>query len=88
MIVKGKVEPVRIFTYVKSIESDAIDHHNRFLADYRAGNWQAALDHIAALKGRHKGTLDAYYEIMAERIALLVADPPGDWDGVFKMTTK
>ena len=88
MIVKGKVEPVRIFTYVKSIESDAIDQHNRFLADYRAGNWQAALDHIAALKGRHMGMLDAYYEIMAERIALLVADPPGDWDGVFKMTTK
>jgi hypothetical protein len=34
------------------------------------------------------GALSAYYEMMLERITQLSANPPENWDGIYRATSK
>jgi adenylate cyclase len=96
LAVKGKVEGVRIFTALGTIDlarsadfKAVAGRHAAMLMNYRAQDWDAAEADIAGLRGVFDGAMDGYYAIFAERIQLYRADPPGPgWDGVFRATTK
>ena len=90
--VKGKTEPVRIYTVFNHEYPDFMAEraHEKFLVLYRQGNWELAthfaLDIIKA--GGFKGEMESYYQMMIERIADLKANPPKNWDGVYRATSK
>jgi adenylate cyclase len=94
--VKGRSQPTRIHTVPEDALADSPDfpglaeQHAAMLAAYRAQRWEEARDLLArcrALDGT--GWMHGYYALMAERIAILAADPPGpDWDGTFVADTK
>lgn len=78
--VKGKTEGVRVFTPEPSAERRAA--LTDALAKYRAQDWAAAKSAYAAIGGETGS-------IFCDRIDVLSKDPPGgDWDGVYRLTTK
>jgi len=96
--VKGKFEPVRVFTVIGDTAMVTPDfgalreRHEQMLAAYRGQHWSAALDHLAEARrqaGQMELGLDLLYDLYAERIRTNRADPPpADWDGVFVATEK
>ena len=90
--VKGKTEPVRIYTVFNHEYPDVMAEkaHEKFLALYRQGNWELAtyfaLEIIKTFG--FKGEMEDYYQMMIERIADLKANPPENWDGVYRATSK
>ena len=86
LAVKGKTEPVSIFTVAPSDDVMAMSVHNKFLAAYRKGSWGAARDFAKELKEKGwNGEMYKYYEMMLERME---DSPPDNWDGVFRATSK
>lgn len=83
--VKGKTEPVKIYTIAPYIDALAKDHHQKFLDAYRDGAWIAARHYAEELKRAWGGEMAKYYDAMSERI---VGKPPKNWDGVFRATSK
>ena len=84
LAVKGKVEPVKIYTPLENFDqSNFIKDHNEFLSQYRAQKWQEALDHIKKYQSQiHEFHL--YYDLFLRRINELKENPPeNDWQGVF-----
>jgi adenylate cyclase len=92
--VKGKTEPIRIFTVLgdvdladsagfKSLEA----YHRAMLDHYRSQQWDKARDDIEkarALSDEARLPLAGVYELFSERISAYEDTPPGeDWDGVF-----
>jgi len=95
--VKGKKEGVNIYTvfYNPTTEVDKVtwetarEQHNQMLAYYRAQEWKQAIKLVNELKGNFGGGMDQYYDIWLERIEeMRSAKLPGDWDGVFRATSK
>ena len=86
--VKGKTEPARIFTIVEDFAPAAERAHNIFLDHYRAGRWERALTMAYEMGPVWGGALSAYYEMMLERITQLSANPPENWDGIYRATSK
>ena len=102
--VKGKTEPVRIFTLLgepelaKSAEFCALrEAHEQMLAAYRDQDWDGAERSIAKCRELYfegmtvdpDSALRIFYDVYAERVAEYRAAPPGeDWDGVFTATSK
>tara|TARA_Y100001958_G_C21244719_1_gene573987 strand:+ start:490 stop:2673 length:2184 start_codon:yes stop_codon:yes gene_type:complete len=91
--VKGKLEPVSIFTVFEDIEVNEdikvfMDEHNNFLKNYRAKNWKEARNHIEKYRfSIPEFTL--YYTLFFERINDLSKQSlPDDWAGVYIATTK
>ncbi len=90
VLVKGKAEPVTIYCPLSRQEyaarADELEKAAAALALYRAGRFPEALAAYETLAAAYP---DAIYAIQAERCRALAAAPPeGQWDGVFKHTTK
>lgn len=84
--VKGKTEPVSIYTVAPSDDVMAVNVHQKFLEAYRKGTWGLARDYAKDLKAKGwGGEMAKYYEMMLERME---GNPPKNWDGVYRATSK
>jgi len=84
--VKGKTEPVKIYTIASIDDAMGMNQHNKFLNAYRTGQWKAAKFYIEGLKKQcWKGEMNKYYDMMLER---MYGDVPENWDGVYRATSK
>jgi adenylate cyclase len=93
--VKGKSQGVNIYTVLDTDINAMVDylsareHHDLMLDYYREQKWASALYIIENLKGEFDGKMDAYYDMMVERIGeLRESNLPSDWDGVYRATSK
>jgi adenylate cyclase len=77
--VKGKTEPVRIFTIENKTEQ-----HQTFIEAYYAGQWDQALGMIAVCKNVAPN-MEKYYDAMAERLS---QGCPATWGGYYVATAK
>ena len=82
--VKGKTEPVKIYTLAPYKDDKAAEMHDKFIKAYRKGDWKAAKFYIKGMKNdglavAWKGDMAKYYAMMMERME---GDPPTNWDGV------
>jgi len=94
LAVKGKTEPVTIYTVFEGAESDIDDTeafraaHQEFLKAYRGQDWDAAMQHINTYQ-KDVPSFRQYYELFTARIKSLQANPPGpEWTGVFVALSK
>ena len=85
LAVKGKTEPVKIYTIAPDADKSSLFMHENFLTQYRAGNWKNAKNLIPAMKVLWGGEMAKYYEMMDERME---GKPPVNWDGVYRATSK
>ena len=90
--VKGKTEPVRIYTYLSDLHIDEAaklkEPQNAMLASYRDQNWDAAERYLLMAKAQAP-ELEKYYQYFQERINQFRIHPPRhDWSGVNVATTK
>jgi adenylate cyclase len=83
--VKGKTEPVSIYTVVKNEDYAAKMLHRDFLKLYRRGQWRAAKELLYQIKHKFDGELIKYYHMMEERME---GSPPPKFDGVYRATSK
>ena len=83
--VKGKTEGVKIYTILPTLRN--LPNHNAFLAAYREQDWDSALKH-AKFNKRGIPTLSNYYDMMTGRILNLKEQPPTDWDGIYRSSSK
>lgn len=88
LAVKGKTEPVKIYTVLPFHDILAETQHNKFLELYRQGSWEVAETVAYDLKKSWKGELSKYYDAMIERIQEYKVNPPSNWDGVYRATSK
>jgi adenylate cyclase len=86
LAVKGKTEPVSIYTVVKNRDILAMNLHQEFLTAYRKGRWDIARSMLPNLKTLFDGELVDYYKMMAERMESY--SPPKGFDGVYRATSK
>jgi adenylate cyclase len=88
--VKGKTEPVKVYTVLEKFDDKAEFAHEKFLSAYRLGAWNRAHAMAQAMRGIWGGQLTAYYDMMADRIEDIQKNPPSqkDWDGVYRATSK
>ena len=77
--VKGKEEPLKIFTVREQTEE-----HLEFLSFYYNGDWDKALNQLHMFINAARD-MKVYYENMAER---LIGGKPQDWDGIYRATSK
>ena len=87
LAVKGKTEPVKIFTVLEKKDSAAEKAHARFLDAYRKGEWGRAMAMAYEMGPLWKGELSHYYEAMLERMNDM-GKAPANWDGVYRATSK
>ena len=94
VIVKGKTKPVNIYKVLDFHDNEsfpnlmeAVNYFNDGIGNYRAGNWDKAIksyNEVLKLNPNDKLTLT-----YIERCNVLKENPPeGEWDGVWKMTSK
>jgi adenylate cyclase len=92
--VKGHAAPSRIFTLLSTVDGlegewEALKSaHDRFLAAYRAAQWDEARRLLADLRSRDVGGLRRLYELYDERIATLAETGAEGWDGVYAFEQK
>jgi adenylate cyclase len=86
--VKGKTEPARIFTVLTEHDAIGEKQHQKFLDLYRTGKWDMASKFANDLKQCWNGELNAYYDMMKQRIEDLKFEDPWQWDGVYRATSK
>lgn len=88
LAVKGKTEPVKIYTIFDFDDAVGESGHKKFLEAYRIGAWDAALLYANDLKSCFFGQMNGYYDMMIDRINQFKNDTPKEWDGVYRATTK
>lgn len=96
IIVKGKHQPVRIYTVVGNAFIAHSDDfiklakaHRDMISNYYAQNWQAALLLLAHCRALDKFNLTEFYRVYKQRIDSFIASPPeSTWNGVYVATTK
>ena len=88
LAVKGKIEPVKIYTVLEEFNKSNEKIHKQFLEEYRKGNWNTA--HKLATDMRHswQSELAHYYDAMIDRILEYKKSPPKNWDGIYRATSK
>jgi adenylate cyclase len=92
----GREEPTPVFTLIgdaavaQSADFRALkESHDRFLAQYRAGAFDAAEEALDALDATAPAELAKLYGVLRARVAALKADPPpAGWDGTFRAREK
>ncbi len=94
--VKGKTEPVRIYTLLGE-EGFAADvsferwkaRHDEMMAAYRAAKFDEALALVRACRESGGSMIEAFYAMFAARIEDIKGEPPAaGWDGVYTATSK
>jgi adenylate cyclase len=88
LAVKGKTEPARIFTVFPFHDPLGETQHMKFLELYRQGHWEVAANYAGELKQAWRGEMNQYYDMMIERINEYKENPPANWDGVYRATSK
>jgi adenylate cyclase len=88
LAVKGKTEPARIFTVFPFHDPLGETQHMKFLELYRQGHWEVAAKYASELKQAWRGEMNQYYDMMIERINEYKENPPANWDGVYRATSK
>ncbi|NBO69892.1 MAG: adenylate/guanylate cyclase domain-containing protein [Bacteroidetes bacterium] len=83
--VKGKTEPAKIYTVLEQFDIPGELQHEKFLTLYRQGNWEVAKKYASDLKQCWHGELNNYYDMMIERME---GEPPANFDGVYRATSK
>lgn len=90
--VKGKTIGVGIYTIMSKDDYDTVYWavHKDFRKFYKEGNWDRALLFLESLKKDKvfNGYLKEYYSMMEERVLEYKSNPPKDWDGTYKATSK
>ncbi|QQG36051.1 MAG: adenylate/guanylate cyclase domain-containing protein [Micavibrio aeruginosavorus] len=94
--VKGKNEPVRIYTLLGDaalVQAAGFQSwkktHEEMLALYRLQEFSRAEDAVVQCLNLSAGRLQAYYDMFRVRMNDLKTNRPGDdWDGVFVATSK
>lgn len=86
--VKGKTEPVKIYTVLTEFDAVGVLQHQKFLELYRQGKWEVAKKFASDLKQCWQGNLTDYYDLMISRIEEFETTPPENWDGVYRATSK
>lgn len=93
VMVKGKTEAVRIYEVLDYHDEitfpdvmEVVNYFNEGRKNYRSGNWDKAIGHFERALTHHPE--DQLSKTYIERCDRLKADPPSDWDGVWKMTSK
>lgn len=94
VIVKGKTQPVRVFEILDYHDAqtfpnllDVVGHFGEGIADYRAGQWQKAVQRFE--KCLELNPTDGLSQTYIDRCHVLEAQPPGgEWDGVWTMKDK
>jgi adenylate cyclase len=96
-IVKGKTEPESVYAILGWKEMEATDEFQRMRAllaelldRYRGRDWEGALRVIDRRRqSQEAGDLGPLFELYAERIEALKANPPpDDWNGAYQLLTK
>ena len=77
--VKGKTEPLRIFTVAQETEQ-----HRQFIELYYSGQWKKALSLLPLCKNASLD-MEKYYDAMEQR---LLGGCPKDWAGYYVATSK
>ena len=88
LAVKGKTEPARIFTVFPFHDPLGETQHMKFLELYRQGHWEVSAKYAGELKQAWRGEMNQYYDMMIERINEYKENPPANWDGVYRATSK
>lgn len=88
LAVKGKTEPAKIYTVFERKNNLDSLAHGYFLEAYRAGKWAHAYELAIELKDRWNKEMIHYYDMMIERIDEYQKNPPSNWDGVYRATSK
>ena len=94
--VVGRNEPVQLFALLgdaqlaQTADFQAMTQaHAQVLALYRAGDFDAALDALRALRMRtNAASLSALHALYVQRLEQLIKHPPMQWDGIFTATSK
>ncbi len=92
VIVAGKTEPIRIYQLMA--EKGGLDEKHRRLWDvfaealkaYRAGDWAKAGGLFAQCL--EVDATDGPSKTFAQRVKSLAADPPKEWDGIWRASSK
>jgi len=93
VIVKGKSEPVRVYEVLDFYSDEdfpnlmeVVGHFKEGRKLFAAGDWNKAIDSFKnALAANENDRLSSIY---IERCELLKANPPENWDGVWKLDSK
>jgi len=90
--VKGKTIGVGIYTIMSKDDYNPVYWacHKDFRKYYKEGNWDQTLLFLDSLKKDKvfNGFLKEYYFMMEERVVEYKNNPPKDWDGTYKATSK
>jgi adenylate cyclase len=89
LAVKGKTEPVKIFTIVEHFDTYSQIMHDTFLELYRKGEWIKAMNQAQQRKTEAwNGELVAYYDMMIERCTDMLQANVQNFDGIYRATSK
>ncbi len=94
VIVKGKTKPVNIYEVLDYHDNETfpnlmevVNYFNDGIGQYRTGNWDKAVKAFNEALRLHPA--DKLTQMYIGRCELLKENPPeGEWDGVWKMTSK
>ncbi len=93
VVVKGKTQPVGVYEVLDYHTDDTfphlmdvVNHFREGRKHYRAGSWDRAIRSFNECLAANDG--DKLSKVYIDRCELLKANPPVDWDGVWRMTSK
>jgi adenylate cyclase len=93
VVVIGKSEPVGVYEVLDYHTDetfpnlmDVVGHFREGRKHYRSGDWERAIRSFEECLKANKD--DKLSKLYIERCARLRAEPPTEWDGVWRMTSK